>query len=189
MRGSRRIKALVWGISAMALVFALGAYNKSISGAERGSFVMNYPATGTEAGGPSPRNMTGMVMVPIDNAGFVKKYLQPGVIEVASHVVSNVGDVPRRIRFEVEGFDGTELEWHSRDKAWNPDTHEIEREIPAGEAVDFGLTVTLPEPLPTTEIPVQGTIYIADAETGKRISKLPVYFAHTGATVGGTCCE
>jgi len=185
MRPSGR--SLLWGISGAAIVFALGAYGGAISAGERGSFVMNFPATGEAVGGPSPRALTGVVVVPLDDAGVIKRTLQPGVIEVASHVVTNVGDEPRRIRFEVEGLQG-HLEWHSRDIAWNSVTHEIEREIPPGDSVDFGVTVTMPEPLPAGPVPLSGTILIVDAERGETLSELPVRFERDAASPGGDCC-
>jgi hypothetical protein len=178
----------IWAIAGLAMVFALGAYNKDISAGERGSFVMNYPATGSAAGGPSPRALTGFVVIPLDSQGAVKRTLQPGVIEVASHVVSNVGDTPRRIRFETSGFP-PDTETHSRDRAWNPTTHEIERDLAPGAAVDFGLLVKLPKPLPASSVPVSGTIYVVDARSGKRLSQLPVRVTQSGfPAVGGDCC-
>jgi len=183
-----RGKALLWVVAGMALVFTLGAYNKSISSGERGSFVMNYPATGKACGGPSPRALTGAVTIPLDKRGILKRALQPGVIEVASHVVSNVGGVPRRIRFETVGFP-PDTEAHSRDRAWNPETQEIERDLAPGASIDFGLLVTLPNPLPAVSVPASGTIYIVDARSGKRLSALPVRFEQSGfAQTGGDCC-
>ncbi len=176
------------GALGAAVAILIGSYAGAISGGERGSFVMNFPAEGAEAGGPSVRALTGTIVVALDRAGIVKRYLQPGVVEVASHVVRNVGDAPRRIRFEVEGF-SEDMEWHSRDRAWNPDTHEIERYIAPGESVDFGLLVTLPDPIPAIAVPMKGTIIIVDAESGERLSELPVRFEQAGAPSGGECCE
>ena len=183
-----RWRVFLWVAAGMTVVFALGAYNKSISAGERGSFVMNYPASGTAAGGPSPRALTGVVVVPLGKQGAIKRAFQPGVVEVASHVVSNVGDAPRRIRFEIAGFpSGTEA--HSRDRAWNPTTQEIERDLAPGAAVDFGLVVRLPEPLPATSVPASGTIYIVDARNGRRLSALPVRFEQSGFPQPvGDCC-
>ncbi|MEI8083968.1 MAG: hypothetical protein WCI74_19190 [Actinomycetes bacterium] len=184
----RRSKALLWVIVGLAIVFALGAYNKSIAAGERGSFVMNYPAVGAACGGPSARALTGAVVIPLSRGGAIKRAVQPGTIEVASHVVSNVGDVPMRIRFEAEGFPA-DTEWHSRDRAWNPATHEIERDLAPGAAVDFGLLVKLPNPLPARSVPMSGTIYVVDTATGKRISKLPVRFEQVGfPQAAGDCC-
>lgn len=188
MGKSNRTRAAMYGVVAASLVVALGAYAGAVSGGERGSFVMNFPAEGADAGGPSPRALTGSVVVSLDDQGFIKRYLQPNVIEVASHVVRNVGDTPRRIRFEVEGFTD-EIEWHSRDRAWNPETHEIERDIAPDESVDFGLLMTVPDPLPSKSGALDGTIVITDAETGDRLSELPVTFLSTGIGSGGDCCE
>ena len=181
-------KALLWAIIGVALVFALGAYNKSIAAGERGCFVMNFPATGAASGGPSPRALTGAVVIPLGSRGAIKQALQPRVIEVASHMVSNVGDVPRRIRFETTGFP-PDTEWHSRDRSWNPATHEIERDLAPGASVDFGLLVRLPDPLPARSVPVSGTIYIVDSRTGQRLSELPVRFEQSGfPTTVSDCC-
>jgi len=185
--GKRGTTAL-WVIGGMALVFALGAYSKSISGGERGSFVMNYPATGAACGGASPRALTGSIAVSLASQGGLKRATQPDVIEVASHVVSNVGDAPRRIRFETTGFPA-DTEAHSRDRAWNPETLEIERDLVPGAAVDFGLLVRVPQTESPSSIPVSGTIYVVDAKSGERLSHLPVWFVRSGtAPSGGECC-
>lgn len=174
----------------MALVFALGAYGKSIAVGERTGFVMNFPAAGVECGGPSPREMSGMVVVDLDAAGVVKRIIQPRVIEVTSHVVTNVSDEPYRIRFSVEDFpDDVELEYHSRDKAWNPDTHEIERDIAPGESVDFGIIAHLPEELPGGLIPIDASVVVLNARNDQELSRLPLKFVRQGASAGGSCCE
>jgi hypothetical protein len=172
----------------LAIVFALGAYNKAIAAGERGSFVMNYPAAGAACGGPSPRALTGAVVIPLDSRGAIKQAVQPSTIEVASHVVSNVGDTPRRIRFETKGFPA-ETEYHSRDRAWNPATHEIERDLSPGESVDFGMLVNLPDPMPARSVVMTGTIYVVDTRSGERISELPVRFERAGfPQAAGDCC-
>lgn len=187
--GVSRTQAVLWGVVGASLVFVLGAYGGSIAGGERGSFTMNFPAEGKECGGPNPRELTGSIAVPVDSAGAIKRAVQPHVVEVASHVVRNVGETPRYISFVTSGFpEGTE--YHSRDKAWNERTHAIEREISPGEAVDFGLLVRLPDPLPAKPVLVDGLIAVVDTESGERISELPVRIVRSGAAaVAGECCE
>ncbi len=186
MRG--RFSAILLGVAMAALVFALGAWGGSVSAGERGGFIMNFPATGTEVGGPSPRELTGRISVSLDAMGLPKRLIQPHVIEVASHVVRNVGDRPYRIRFETRDID-VPLEWHSRDKAWDPGTRVIRRDIAPGEAVDVGLSLTFPRPLPTRPVLVDGAIVIIDDRTGEELSVLPVIVAQTGEAVAGACCE
>lgn len=188
MNISKRAASVLIGVVGATLVFALGAYGGSISGGERGGFTMNFPAEGVETGGPSPRELNGMVTASLDQTGFIKRWIQPDKLEMTSHVVTNVGDKPYRIRFETEGL-GEDVEYHSRDRAWNHDTHAIDREIGPGESVDFGVTLTLPDPLPDTVMPVQGKILIYDVETGEKLSQLSVFVARTGAALAGACCE
>lgn len=195
MKGSKRWIGLAWAIGGVTGAVLLGAYGMSIAGAERGSFAMNFPSEGGKpSAGPSAKALTGSISVPLDGAGFVKRILQPNVIEVSSHGVRNVGSTPRRIRFETTGFDATAtapvtMEWHSRDLAWNPDTHEIERDLAPGQAVDFGLTVTLPDPLPAIAVPLQGVILVKDVSTNQVLSELDVKFERAGFPAGGDCCE
>lgn len=169
-------------------MLALGGYSTSIAAGERVAFVMNFPATGAECGGPSMRDLSGHVSASLDKAGIVKRYLQPNVVEVASHVIRNDGDSPRSISFETSGFPET-TEWHSRDRAWNADTHAIERTIPPGEAVDLSLRVTFLEPLPATEPLLNGSIIVLDSDTGETLSELPVHIYRSGSGSGGSCCE
>lgn len=181
---------LLWIVSGIFVVFALGAYSKAVGPGERGSFVMYYPASGTAAGGPSPRSLTGVVTVKLDSRGAIKRAVQPSVIQVASHSVKNIGDTPRRIRFETEGLPA-DTELYSRDLAWNPKTHEIERDLAPGATVDFDALVRLPDPLPAVSIPVSGTIGVVDSRTGKRLSTLAVRFQQDGfpqQAAGGDCC-
>jgi len=187
VRASRK-KAWLWALLGVSVMIALGGYSSSIAAGERVSFVMNFPASGTECGGPSMRNLTGHVSGSLDQAGVAKRYLQPNVVEVASHVIMNVGDTERLISFETSGFP-QETEWHSRDLAWNEDTHSIDRPIPPGEAVDLSLRVTFPEPLPAKETLLSGSILVVDTDTGETLSELPVHIQGTGSGTGGSCCE
>lgn len=183
-----RVSAVLLGVAAASLVFALGAYGGSVAGGERGGFVMNFPATGEKVGGPSPRALTGRIGVSLDDAGVLKRLVQPNVIEISSHVVTNVGEEPYRIRFEAEDFD-VPVDWHSRDRAWNPRTRVIERDIAPGEHVDVGVVLTFPRPLPTAPVLLNGAIVAVDDRTGERLSVLPVVVAQTGEAVAGACCE
>ena len=187
MRVSRK-KAWLWGLAGVWVMIALGGYSSSIAAGERVAFVMNFPATGAECGGPSMRNLTGQVSGSLDKAGIAKRYLQPNVIEVASHVILNAGDTARLISFETSGFPG-DTEWHSRDLAFNDDTHAIERRIEPGEAVDLSLRVTFPEPLPAREELLCGSIIVLDTDSRETLSELPVHIYRTGSGTGGNCCE
>lgn len=183
-----RVSAILLGVAAASLVFALGAYGGSVAGGERGGFTMNFPATGENVGGPSPRELTGRIGVSLEDAGVFKRLVQPNVVEISSHVVTNVGDESYRIRFEADGF-GVPVDWHSRDRAWNHDTRTIERDIAPGEHVDVGMVVTFPRPLPTEPVLANGAIVVMDDRTGERLSVLPVVVAHTGEAMAGACCE
>jgi hypothetical protein len=187
--GVSRTQKALWGVVGAFLVFGLGAYGGKVGGSERGSFTMNYPAQGTECGGPSPRELTGVVSIGVDGAGVLKRTLLPSELEITSHVITNVGTTARSISFEASGFpDNTE--YHSRDTSWNPATRTIERLIPPGDSVDFGMLLSFPKPLPNKPVLVDGSVVIRDARTNERLSELPIRVVRSGvAGVKGECCE
>jgi hypothetical protein len=172
----------------MAVVFALGSYNKAIAAGERGGFVMNFPAIGAQAGGPSFRDLSGQVVVVVDSAGVLKRRMAPGEVEFTSHVVRNVGTVPRRVRFSVTGIHYP-YEIHSRERTFDARTGEIGRVIGPGGSVDFGVTIRLPEKLPPLAMPVDGRVVVSDAVTGAKLSELPIRVMRTGSFPAGSCCE
>lgn len=190
MRRPDRLEAILWGLLGLTVAISLGSYAKAIAAGERVGFVMNFPAQGSESGGPSMRDLTGEVVIATDGAGLVKRTLQPNTLELASHVIRNVSDEPRRIRMEVLGLPSDiALEIDSRDNAWNPETHEIEREIAPGDAVDLDVLMHLPAEIPLDIMPLHGRVVVYDASSGRILSVLPVKLIHTGAHGGGSCCE
>jgi hypothetical protein len=187
---SKRWRSILWFALGAAAIFALGAYGASIGSAERGSFVMSFPATGTVSGGPSANKLTGSITVPINSAGWLKRVLQASVIQIASHSIRNVGDTPRSIRIETVGFP-KDTEWGCRDLSWDPVTHTVTRMIAPGQAVDLDLVVPFPKPLPDNSTLLNGRIVVYDAVTREWLSTLPVRVVQDGASIitTGTCCE
>lgn len=183
-----RLEVALWAVAGATVVFALGSYNKAIAAGERGGFVMNFPAAGAEAGGPSFRDLSGQVIVPIDSAGILKRRLAPREVEFTSHVVRNVGTTGRRVRFSV-----TDIHYpykiHSREKSFDARTGEIGRVVEPGGTVDFGVTIELPDKLPPLAMPVDGRVVVSDAETGEKLSELPIRVMRTGSFPAGSCCE
>lgn len=188
----RRIAVAAWFAAGILAMAALGAYGASIAGGERGSFVMNFPATGTASGGPSVRALTGSITVDLDRTGPIKRLLQPNVVQIASHTITNVGDRPRSIRIETTGFPEA-CEWSSRDRSWDPATHTVRRVLAPREYVDLDLEVTFPRPLPAQRTLMNGRILVLDAETDEQLSSLAVRVVRSGAPAaamtGGECCE
>lgn len=182
-----RVRATVLVLTAACAMFLLGAYGGHIGPGERGSFTMNFPAKGKESGGPSPRDLTGMVVVRMDRQGFVKRTMQPDRIEIASHVVRNVSDRPIRIRFVGTGFPpGTE--WHSRDRFWSAQTRSIDRPIAPGEAVDLSILMDVPRQSAPSGLYVDARLAVIDAATGAQLSILPVVVV-SSASAGQKAAE
>lgn len=188
MAGSK-IRTMVLVATAACALFLLGAYGGHIGPGERGAFTMNFPATGKECGGPSPRDLTGLVVVRMDRQGTLKRVLQPNRIEVASHVVRNLSDRPLTIRFEGTGFPpGTH--WHSRDKSWSAEDRSIARPIGPGEAVDLSILMDVPTQSMPSGRYVDARIAVVDATTGARLSELPVVVVASAAAEqkAADCC-
>jgi hypothetical protein len=174
---------ILWFVVTMAIVFAAGFYRQTIQTGESVHFSLNYPATGMQTGGLGAMGDTGKLVVEVAKVSPIKKLLQPNVFNLSTHWLRNVGDTPRRIRIELEGFD-CPVRWESTDKTWDEKTHEIGRVLAPGDDVTVDWFVTLPRPLPEDDVIIDGAIVVLDAETGERLTEFPVKFLGGEATVG-----
>ncbi len=183
-------KALLF-VAAMALVFAAGFYRQATQDGEGVGFALNFPATAKAAGGMGARGTEGYVLVNTAHTGLIKRMLQPDVVSLSSHFVKNVGTTPRRIRIAAEGFQYP-VTLESHEKAWNERTHTIDRVIPPGASAGMAAYVDLPKPLPSKPLIDDGALVVYDADSGAKLTSLPVRIiglggsASTGA--GGDCC-
>jgi hypothetical protein len=170
----RRWLLLLWFVAAMAVAFGVGALRQSTSSAESIHFSINFPAEGKEAGGPGPMAKLGFVAADVGKTGFLKALVQPRVVNFSSHWVRNVGDRPIRVRLEMEGI-RSPVRWDSLDKDWDEETRSISRPLAPGETVTVDWYITIPDPLPAgSPVVEKGRIVIYDADTGERLSVLPL---------------
>jgi hypothetical protein len=186
----RRWHKLALFALAMAAAFALGAWRGTMSDAESVHFAVNYPATGKDMGGPGAMGATGSVQVNVGNTGFLKSLAQPNVVNLSTHWLKNVSDVPRRIRVAAEGFEYP-IRWDSLDVDWDEETHTVSRALEPDESITVDWFVTLPRPLPADVYTLdQGSFVVYDAETDERLTALPVRIVNSEflAAKGGDCC-
>ena len=180
-----RARKILWFVVTIAAVFAVGYYRQSIQTGESVHFALNYPAEGADVGGLGAMGEDGYLAVDVTKVSPIKSLLQPHVFNLSSHWLRNVGDTPRRIRLELEGFEDYDVRWESTDKTWNEKTHEIERLLDPNEDVTVDWFVTLPRPLPTEDLIIDGTIVVIDAETDERLTEFPVQFVRDPAAAPG----
>ena len=188
MRG-RRARYLLLFLAAMAAAFSLGAYRNTMGDAESVHYSLNFPARGFAAGGEGAMGKSGHVIVNLANTGFIKQFLQPNEVNLSSHWVKNVGDKSRRIRLEAEGVQYP-LKWDSIDKYWDERTRTIQRPLAPGESVTVDWELTLPRPLPDTDLIVDARIVVYDADTGDRLTAMPIRIVNSAAAAAkaGDCC-
>ncbi|MDO8964173.1 MAG: hypothetical protein Q7W30_06735 [Coriobacteriia bacterium] len=185
----RRGTYLLMFMIAMAAAFGLGAYRSTMGDAEAVHYSINYPARGFAAGGAGVMAREGHLIVNVGNAGWLKQVLQPQELNLSSHWVKNVGTTPRRIRFEAEGMEYP-LRWESNEKAWNEKTRTLDRMLAPGSTVTVDWFVTLPRPLPARDIIVDARMVVYDADTGERLTALPIRVVSSSAAAAraGDCC-
>jgi hypothetical protein len=175
---------------AMVAAFALGSWRSTMSDAESVHFAVNYPATGKDMGGPGAMGATGSVQVNVGNTGFLKKVAQPNVVNLSTHWLKNVSDAPLRIRVAAEGFKYP-IRWDSLDVDWDEETHTVSRALRPEESITVDWFVTLPWPFPADTYTLdQGTFTVYDADSGERLTALPVSIVNSRflAAKGGDCC-
>jgi hypothetical protein len=186
----RRGRYLLLFCAAMAAAFALGAFRNTMADAESVHYSLNFPASGTAAGGEGAMGKSGRVVVDLANTGFIKQALQPNEVNLSSHWVKNVGDRPRRIRLEAEGVTYP-LRWESMERSWDERTRTLGRVLAPGESVTVDWQLTLPRPVPTGVL-VDSHIVVFDADTGERLTELPIHIvngaAAAAAAKAGDCC-
>lgn len=184
-----RGRAVLWFVLTVAIVFAVGFYRESMNDGESVHFSINYPASGSDAGGMGARGAEGLVVVNVAHTGVVKHLLQPRVINLSTHWLHNAGDRPRRVRLEAEGF-VYPVRWESTERTWDERTHSIGRVLPPGSNATVDWFVTLPDPLPEGDSIMAGAIVVLDADTGQRLTRLPIHIVanDAGAAKAGDCC-
>jgi hypothetical protein len=179
---------ILFGV-AMAAAFVLGAVRTTMADAESVHYSLNFPARGYAAGGEGAMGTSGHVIVNLGNTGFIKQILQQGEVNLSSHWVKNVGKVPRRIRLEAEGVQYP-LKWTSIDRYFDESTRTVRRALAPGESVTIDWELTLPRPLPQDGIIVDSRIVVYDADTGERLTAMPIRIVNGAAAAvsAGDCC-
>jgi hypothetical protein len=186
---SRRARWALLFVVGLAAAFALGFFRSTMGDAESVHYSLNFPARGFAAGGEGAMGKSGHVIVNLANTGFIKQLLQPNEVNLSSHWVKNVGDKTRRIRLEAEGVQYP-LKWGSIDKSFDESTLIVQRPLKPGESVTVDWDLTLPRPLPEDDIIVDARIVVYDADTGERLTAMPIRIVNSAAAAvaAGDCC-
>jgi hypothetical protein len=188
MKGRRGRYLLVFALGLVA-AFALGFFRSTMGDAESVHYSLNFPARGFAAGGEGATGRSGHVIVNLANTGFIKALIQPNEVNLSSHWVKNVGEKTRRIRLEAEGVQYP-LKWTSIDKSFDERTLTVQRPLKPGESVTVDWDLTLPRPLPEADIIVDARIVVYDADTGERLTAMPIRIVNSAAAAvqAGDCC-
>lgn len=186
---SRFLVGALWFLGALALLLGVGWYRSTMSDAESVHFAINYPAEGAEAGGLGARGADGYLVVNLSNNGLLKKIVQPHVVNLSTHWLTNVGEQTRRIRLDTEGIPYPTT-WDAFDTSWNDGDHSFGRELAPGQGVTVDWYITLPRPLPPGDVLVDGAIVVYDADTDERLTRLPLRIVRTDAAAAEAedCC-
>jgi hypothetical protein len=167
-------------VVALVIVFALGWYRAGISDAESVHFSLNYPAKGTLSGGVGAMGKEGVVVVNLANTGFIKRLVQPNVVNLSSHWLRNVGDRPRRVSIEMTGVPYP-VRWDSTELTWDETRHAIGRSLPPRSTATVDWYITLPATLPAGDTVLDTTIVVRDSDTGEQLTALPLKIVTTAA--------
>lgn len=191
-----RVRAAAFFAAALVFVLGLGWYRAAISDAESVHFALNYPASGTAAGGVGAMGKDGIVVVNLADTGVLKRMVQPNLINLSSHWLRNVGTRPRRVSLEITGT-SYPVRWESNEKTWEPATHTIGRSLAPSSTATVDWYIELPDRLPPGDVLVDARILVRDTADMSVLTSLPLKVVKNNAAArkaveaaraGGDCC-
>jgi len=128
---------------------------------------------GYPAGGVLVWGTEGCIVVDVGREGILKKIVQPGLINLSTHWLRNVGMQPYQVSLEVN-FCGFETEWETHEARWDPATHTSTRMIEPGEVFNMDWYIHIPPDMLNQPIICKGGLEVLDSQTGVSLSKLPI---------------
>ncbi len=175
----KRRQAVMLFLITIWAALAFGSYRGSIAAAESTHFSLNFPATTKQqAGGIGPLGHEGRVVMNLAKAGYLKRAVQPGVVNISSHWIRNKGKRPYRIKLSLVNCDYP-VEWITSRKDWDAAGKTLAREIKPGETVSMDWNITVPEKALKKKVVYDGGVAVVDAATGRWLSYLPVKIINT----------
>lgn len=178
----------------IGLTFALmaGRFRNSISGAESVHFSINFPAQNAiTAGGIGPQGHEGEVIVNLSKTGFLKRLIQPNIINLSSHWITNRSDKPLKIAIRLLGCNYPVV-CSTPEKSWNEQTKSFDRKIKPGEMISMDWDIKIPDKMMEKKIILNGGVEIIDVKNNRRLSYLPLKIIDTdneGLAKNAECCS
>ena len=129
--------------------------------------------TGYPAGGVLVWGTEGCIVLDVGREGMLKRALQPGLINLSTHWLRNVGVQPYQIRLDMD-LCGFELEWETHESSWDPVTQTTTRMIEPGEVYNMDWYFHIPSNNFNQQVVCKGALQVFDAQTGDLLTRLPI---------------
>lgn len=128
---------------------------------------------GYPSGGVLVWGTEGCIVLDVGKEGLLKRTLQPGLINLSTHWLRNVGTKPYQIRLDMD-MCGMELEWETHEAAWDAETRTSTRKIEPGKVFNMDWYLHIPPELFDQAVVCEGQLAVFDAETDLQLTMLPI---------------
>ena len=139
---------------------------------------------GYPAGGVLVWGTEGCIVLDVGKEGTLKRIFQPGLINLSTHWLRNVGVKPYQIQLEMD-LCGFETEWETHEASWDLVTKMSTGMIEPGEVFNMDWYFHIPPEDFNQPVVCKGGLEVFDAETGESLTKLPITIINSRAQEGG----
>ncbi|WP_019849164.1 hypothetical protein [Desulfitobacterium sp. PCE1] len=172
------ITTIVFTLS-LGLVIGAGYYKSSIG--DGGSFNLNLPQKDT--------GKVKTVTVNLDEQGLLKKLLQPDLIEVRSHAITNKSNKDYNLQFELTD-NSLPVRMSVKDDAWDEKNNTLNRPLKPGQKVNFNMYFDVSKELFNASEIYDGRLNVLDFTTKEQLGYVPIKIVNTNMASDGNkdCC-
>lgn len=175
-----RVIGTVLALLSLSLVLGAGYYKSSVN--EAGSFNLSLPQQGTAKIKP--------VTVDLKGEGFLKKIIQPGLIQVNTHGIVNKTKKDITLQFELTD-NSLPVMWNITDKAWDEKNHVLARSLKPGEQIAVGMLFNVPKELRSNPVIYKGNLKVLDYNSKEQLADVPINLINSNGVTSDNkdCCN
>lgn len=193
-KGKTRLNRIVFSVIGFAvissLIFGSSVYAKNtLNVSELVHFFVPFPAgrvvKPTTVSSPTgDRIFTRPITINVEDRGFLKRLLNPGIEGLSTHWLTNIDTKPHRIGMKFTNTN-VPVDWEVGAKiSWDPETKTFGEAVAPGDSIaDLGVDwlFHFPPEVRSQLVWYEGTLVVFDADTKENLTIIPIKFIKGGA--------
>jgi len=199
---NNKVKWIAAALIMIAVTIGAGAYAENYGSNEIVHFWIAVPAGDVEAQmvmrGAGPPISMSPVHIDLNARGILKNALQPQVEALSTHWIYNLGKKPVTIQMELINC-SIPVRWEvNANYPYDPETRTFTQPLPPGKSIP-NLGIDWVFDLPSQDDAMQngnlgvvydGGILLKDANTGEKLTLIPIKIGYGMDSLGGaSCCD